>query len=951
MMNWVDQIVAPEIVARLGWVLLHSIWQGVGIAALLAAALAVLRGFSASARYLTALAALAVTAMLPVATCFYLAPARMPGSTPSTAPLTVTVQPGPPVTPPMRLFDAVHRAPTNTLDGVVPALVPAWICGVLLLSLYRAGGWMYVHLLRKLGIPESDPSLLHRFEALCRQLDVPVRVAILRCPRIDSPAVIGWLRPAILLPLACVMNLSPQQLDAILAHELAHVRRGDYLVNLVQTAIETLLFFHPAVWWISRRIRIERENCCDDLAIRACGDRVTYASALTALEELRATPSAALAATGGRLLDRIRRIALPDSAARRANWWPAGLLAVLAFALVTFTRPVALSADATTRPATNSTRVVTVLCVDEDGETVVGADVRLFDTTWEEGGPAHLKTIPPGARTDGNGIARFAGLPNADAQHIDLIAYARVPGKLAGLTQANARIMGSTLPTEQLKLLMQPIETVRGKVTVPDGFNPADARVRLAWLSNLKSEDGRRTGGGQLVLEGPGGDERLRDGFEFPVAQDGTFSIPDIPVGGHVSVFAGGSGLATAFVGANREAAPGQPHISVSLARESVIEGQIRFDDPAQQASGLKLVARIQSGSGDTFWSFGNTAIAEAPGTFRFDGLMAGVYTIVVENIPPDQAVMPAVVRVGPGETVADLQLRVERGRVLTGRVVDARTDAPCAGAQISAETAELGINERIALSPPTDERGRFSIRLPEGVCKLWIGRFPEGLGPVDPNAQESITVDASKSNPLAEVLFQVGPYQENDDVRRLTAPRASVSGRVVDPNGNPIAQAPAQLHRWHPLAQRFWMNIGGRTKLDGSYEYPNLDGNEKYRIVVPLWSTTAAESKELTLAPGEKFRLGDLVATPRAAVGQVSGAVVDDKGNPVLNAWVMIEKVESVRTAADGRFNFSVYDADREFEVSVRAASFTDTAVNGIRTNANDVRITLKPKVPGAYR
>ena len=103
------------------------------------------------------------------------------------------------------------------------------------------------------------------------------------------PTVIGWLKPVVLLPASALAALTPQQLEAILAHELAHIRRHDYLVNLLQTLVETLLFYHPAVWWLSRRIRIERENCCDDLAVSLCGDPVAYAAALADLEALRSS--------------------------------------------------------------------------------------------------------------------------------------------------------------------------------------------------------------------------------------------------------------------------------------------------------------------------------------------------------------------------------------------------------------------------------------------------------------------------------------------------------------------------------------------------------------------------------------------------------------------------------------------------------------------------------------
>ena len=110
---------------------------------------------------------------------------------------------------------------------------------------------------------------------------------------VDVPVVIGWLRPVILLPVAALAGLTPAQVEAILAHELAHIRRHDSCVNVLQTIAETLLFYHPAVWWVSHRIRAEREHCCDDIAVAVCGDPVAYAQALAELESWRVTQSAA----------------------------------------------------------------------------------------------------------------------------------------------------------------------------------------------------------------------------------------------------------------------------------------------------------------------------------------------------------------------------------------------------------------------------------------------------------------------------------------------------------------------------------------------------------------------------------------------------------------------------------------------------------------------------------
>ena len=134
-----------------------------------------------------------------------------------------------------------------------------------------------------------------------------------------------------LVPASSLSGLSAQQLEMILAHELAHIRRHDYLVNVLQSVAETLLFFHPAAWWVSRQIRIERENCCDDLAVGTCGNAVEYARALTVLEELRDRPALAVAASGGSLLERVKRLIGPNE--HRINGWTA-LAAILTFAVV-----------------------------------------------------------------------------------------------------------------------------------------------------------------------------------------------------------------------------------------------------------------------------------------------------------------------------------------------------------------------------------------------------------------------------------------------------------------------------------------------------------------------------------------------------------------------------------------------------------------------------------------
>ena len=150
--------------------------------------------------------------------------------------------------------------------------------------------------------------------------------------------MVGWLRPVVLMPASALIGLGADQIEALLAHELAHIRRNDYLVNLFQTAAETLFFFHPAIWWLNGRIREERENCCDDLAVEVCGNRRAYARALTDLEQLRGTaPRFAMAAGGGSLLRRVERLLnITQRPVSTPIGWPAsaGIAATLLFAVL-----------------------------------------------------------------------------------------------------------------------------------------------------------------------------------------------------------------------------------------------------------------------------------------------------------------------------------------------------------------------------------------------------------------------------------------------------------------------------------------------------------------------------------------------------------------------------------------------------------------------------------------
>ena len=218
------------------------------------------------------------------------------------------------------------------LDRWLPYVVWTWIAGVVLLMARFAGGSWRVHRLRVASRAEAVSPWQAAGERLAGRLRLDVAFRVVESGLVDTPSVIGFLRPVILLPVAVLSNLSPGQVEALLAHELAHIRRRDYAVNLVQTAAETLLFFHPAVWWVSSRIREEREHCCDDVAVEVCGEPTAYAAALAELASWRSREIAlSVGAAGGPLLARVRRlVGAPEEDEPRS----ASGLAVLAIGLM-----------------------------------------------------------------------------------------------------------------------------------------------------------------------------------------------------------------------------------------------------------------------------------------------------------------------------------------------------------------------------------------------------------------------------------------------------------------------------------------------------------------------------------------------------------------------------------------------------------------------------------------
>jgi beta-lactamase regulating signal transducer with metallopeptidase domain len=297
--NWLS----PETLRLLAQTLLHFLWQGAALAALAYLVMGLCR--SASARYAVGVGTIFLMFMAPIGT-FVALRAQLDSNKGIAAADSADESAGIPKVTAVAQPRHTPARPQNT--PYFAWLVEAWFAGVVLLSLRSAGGFLVVeHLRRKESTPVCD-ELLDLCLSLQRRMGLDRVVRYCESVRLDAPAVAGWIRPVVLLPITAISGLSEEQLEAVIAHELAHIQRHDAFVHLFQVAVETLLFYHPAVWWIGKRIRAERENCCDDVAVALCGNAFTYADALTRMAEWKGAPQLVLAANSSPLVERVTRI-------------------------------------------------------------------------------------------------------------------------------------------------------------------------------------------------------------------------------------------------------------------------------------------------------------------------------------------------------------------------------------------------------------------------------------------------------------------------------------------------------------------------------------------------------------------------------------------------------------------------------------------------------------------
>jgi len=359
-MNW-ETFLNSTLVENLGWTLLHSIWQIGLIALVLFFILRLLRNFSANSRYLLAVSAMFLMLALPLATFVLLErDATQNQFTVKTYDfenadlVRAKAQTGENrlVLPENKLQPAnlsnendffsignLQKSIKENLSSVLPALVGLWIFGVGIFTFRLFGGVFQLHKYKTRDISAPDTKWQAKFATLCEQLKIRQTVRLVQSNLVKTPIVVGWLKPVVLIPASVFLQITPKELETILAHELLHIRRYDNLVNFVQSFAEILFFYHPCGWWVSGVIRREREFACDEAVLKMLDSpRIVYASALANLEEIRlranqSLPSVSMAATGGKLMTRIQRI-LQKNAETRTSSKQSFLSASLALLLI-----------------------------------------------------------------------------------------------------------------------------------------------------------------------------------------------------------------------------------------------------------------------------------------------------------------------------------------------------------------------------------------------------------------------------------------------------------------------------------------------------------------------------------------------------------------------------------------------------------------------------------------
>ncbi len=777
------------------------------------------------------------------------------------------------------VINTILESSTRIATSAIPTLTLLWAAGVCLLSLKLIVSWFRVSRVQRSGTLIEDPHLLALFGRLKTQLKMKVSIPLRQSIAVHSPTVIGWLRPVVLMPASAISGLSQPQLSAILVHELAHIRRADYLVNLLQAVIETLLFYHPAVWWLSSRIRHERENCCDDLAVTICGDKRVYVTALLKLEQSRPQSGAlALASNGGDLVKRIARMLGNDRKPTRRSSW---IAALTAFAIVgsvfagSAWNPAAVansiqqenSLDQPTQDD-KEVRTIRVLVTAPNGNPLADAALTLgvwyqetantLDFKTDKNGVAELP-VPDGLRIYRLWVSAEGCTPLFANWEEDEIKNGNPPPKKFAFKMIHAVEIGGIIVDEN----EQPIENVAVEVKGNGGKASPEGRVRLS--SSYASNDSVKTD------------------------SDGRWSLANIPPGDDVVI----------SLRINHPDYISDDNWGDIQSKHSFGLKELR-DKSAKLVmhQGIKVRGTIIDEAGDPiqdalvvwgdspYWQKGSQEIIANPdGTYETPTQKNGDLRITI--IAPGYAPETTKVTVGPDLTETDFVMSA--GRRLEVRFVDENGDAvPGAYAQIARwRKVQSLYNNR----HPNVRNTRIPIRSDDDGVYVWEWA-----------PKDAVDYDFSARGYLVQRNIKV--IAGEDPFTVIMKRPQGLSGTVTDTAGKPIPSFSVipRLHLNERITYYQRDNLVKGKEGQFSIKLESQDGKYSLLVEADGYETTSTELFQRDQAPGP-FNIQMKPSIARTY------SVVNETGEPILDATIIVAPTD--QTASLGNY-FSKQEIER---------------------------------------
>jgi beta-lactamase regulating signal transducer with metallopeptidase domain/protocatechuate 3,4-dioxygenase beta subunit len=861
--------------AAISIALIHSVWQIAIVALLLRVVLALLRRRGAQVRYAIACAGLAAMVAMPVitvATVYTDAPAPPPTEAEVAVVLSeVTARPAP--------RDALNapsdpRASAEWMQRLQPWVLPVWITGVMAFSLRLAAAGAQVRSARRRAV-SADEDTCALVERLASRIGLSRQITAVFGTAEGGFMTYGWLKPVIMLPPAATLGLSVQQLETLLAHELAHIRRHDFLVNVIQMTVETLLFYHPAVWWASSRIRAERELCCDDIVLATGGDPSGYARALTAVAhgQLTAMP---LGASSGPLVQRIQRILSQRPAARGGAWAVPALVLTIAGVTVGLVQAQELM-DARTIVRGQVTELGT-------GQPLAGVTVRAFHVT---GIP--VPNRPRSPIGDGDQIGPKGAHP---------VYYATTDAsgryEIRGLRPGEYLVAGGGRGFVTAHFGQEGDNTPEATVVVASAVSADHIDFEVARAGRIsgtiRDEHGREVNGVEVSLIRrqyfPGGARPTS--VIFALSEDGgAFDLQEIPPGDYYIYAAPAEGVhptgddpRAIYAAAYFPAAPdigaaqligigsGQIlsgfDIVLGVTHTQSIAG--RVIDPQRRPLAEVRVQLVP-------WSADGLTNRRAPvdqeGRFHIDGVAPGKFIVMVSDSVEDRRWSPQEIIVG--NAPVDLEFVATAGISARGRIVaDGRTIMPFDPTELMVslepEAQPDGMQLASGLATIAAD-GSFTLTGSPGTTTLQVRRVPRGW------LLKSVSLDEIEVTDTAFTLAAGFGAHLIDVV--LTDRGGHLAGRVSDRMGRPAPNAlivifPADRHRWTSprLMQTTFSHQQGRfdfgTIAAGAYRVVAVPGLPRNAWTDPavlerLWS----DSTDISLQEGQRRVVDVKMALP----------------------------------------------------------------------------------------